>query len=55
MSRGFLFFGAYILEGRLTPRLLAAFETGVEYQIDHALALFAVALARTRQGNVKWH
>ena len=37
MSRSFLFFGTHILKGRLTPRLLAVFETGVQYQIFGAL------------------
>jgi len=37
-------FGAHTLKARLTPELLATFETGVRYQIYHALALLAVAL-----------
>lgn len=36
-------FGAHALRARLTPDLLAVFETGVRYQMYHALALFAVA------------
>lgn len=36
-------FGAHALEGRLEPRDLATFETGVRYQIYHALALLALA------------
>ncbi|MBF8223434.1 DUF423 domain-containing protein [Halomonas sp. 328] len=35
-------FGAHALEGRLTPRLLAAFETGVRYQAWHTLAMLGV-------------
>ncbi|WP_299313847.1 DUF423 domain-containing protein [uncultured Halomonas sp.] len=35
-------FGAHALEGTLTPRLVAAFETGVRYQAWHTLALLAV-------------
>ncbi|MFY0992804.1 DUF423 domain-containing protein [Halomonas sp. C05BenzN] len=35
-------FGAHALEGRLDPRLAAAFETGVRYQAWHTLALLAV-------------
>ncbi|MBB3190191.1 DUF423 domain-containing protein [Halomonas cerina] len=35
-------FGAHALTDRLTPRLLAAFETGVRYQAWHTLALLAV-------------
>jgi uncharacterized membrane protein YgdD (TMEM256/DUF423 family) len=40
-------FGAHGLRGRLTPDLLANFETGVRYQMYHALALLAVAWAAT--------
>lgn len=35
-------FAAHALEGQLTPRLAAAFETGVRYQAWHTLALLAV-------------
>ncbi|TLF53754.1 DUF423 domain-containing protein [Halomonas urmiana] len=35
-------FGAHALDGQLTPRLAAAFETGVRYQAWHTLALLAV-------------
>ncbi|UCG85531.1 MAG: DUF423 domain-containing protein [Gemmatimonadota bacterium] len=41
-------FGAHALRQRLSPDLLAAFETGVRYQVYHALALFAVAWAAGR-------
>ena len=41
-------FGAHALRGRLTPELLAAFETGVRYHLIHALALLAAAWASTR-------
>jgi uncharacterized membrane protein YgdD (TMEM256/DUF423 family) len=41
-------FGAHALRGRLTPELLAAFETGVRYHLIHALALLSVAWATTR-------
>lgn len=37
-------FGAHALRTRLTPDLLAVFETGVRYQMYHALALLGVAL-----------
>jgi len=37
-------FGAHTLKARLALELLATFETGVRYQIYHALALLAVAL-----------
>lgn len=36
-------FGAHGLRQRLTPDMLAIFETGVRYHVYHALGLFAVA------------
>ena len=41
-------FGAHGLRARLTPDLLAVFETAARYQMYHALALLAVAWAVTR-------
>jgi uncharacterized membrane protein YgdD (TMEM256/DUF423 family) len=41
-------FGAHGLKTRLPVDLLATFETGVRYQMYHALALLAVAWAVTR-------
>jgi uncharacterized membrane protein YgdD (TMEM256/DUF423 family) len=41
-------FGAHILRSRLTPEMLAVFDTGVRYQLVHALALLGVAWATTR-------
>ncbi len=41
-------FGAHALRTRLTPDLLAVFETGARYQMYHALALLAVAWMATR-------
>ena len=41
-------FGAHALRTRLAPEALAAFETGVRYQMYHALALLFVAWAATR-------
>ena len=41
-------FGAHGLKGRLGDELLAVFETGVRYQMYHALALFAAAWAAAR-------
>jgi len=41
-------FGAHALKARLPTDLLAVFETGVRYQMAHALALLAVAWACTR-------
>lgn len=59
MNRGLLFigalsaaiavglgaFGAHGLRDVLTPEMLAVFETGVRYQMYHALALVALGLA----------
>ena len=59
MNRGWLFigalsaaiavglgaFGAHGLRAVLTPEMLAVFETGVRYQMYHALALVALGLA----------
>lgn len=36
-------FGAHALKARVTPDLLAVFETGARYQMYHAFALFAAA------------
>jgi uncharacterized membrane protein YgdD (TMEM256/DUF423 family) len=41
-------FGAHALRTRLSPELLAVFETGARYQMYHALGLMAVAWAVTR-------
>lgn len=41
-------FGAHALRERLTEDMLAIFETGVRYQMYHALALLAVAWATTQ-------
>jgi uncharacterized membrane protein YgdD (TMEM256/DUF423 family) len=41
-------FGAHALKDRLAAGLLANFETGVRYQMVHALALLAVAWAVSR-------
>lgn len=41
-------FGAHGLRGRLSPEMLAVFETGVRYHMYHALALLAVAAVLPR-------
>ena len=41
-------FGAHGLKGTLSPDMLANFETGVRYQMYHAVGLLAVAWALTR-------
>ena len=41
-------FGAHALRTRLSPELLAVFETGVRYQMYHAFAVIAAAWAYAR-------
>jgi uncharacterized membrane protein YgdD (TMEM256/DUF423 family) len=41
-------FGAHGLRGRLSPDMLAVFETGVRYHLYHTFALLAVAVLMTR-------
>lgn len=43
-------FGAHGLKGRLSPEALQVFETGVRYQMYHALALVAAAWMADRVG-----
>lgn len=43
-------FGAHALRERLGPELLSVFETGVRYQMYHALALLGCAWAYARWG-----
>ena len=38
-------FGAHALRARLSPELLAVFETGARYQMYHAVAMIAAAWA----------
>ena len=38
-------FGAHAMKEKLSPDMLQIFETGVRYQMYHALGLFAVAWA----------
>ena len=44
-------FGAHALKDRLSPEMLAIFETGVRYHLIHALGLLAVAWAGSRWPN----
>jgi uncharacterized membrane protein YgdD (TMEM256/DUF423 family) len=41
-------FGAHALKARMSPELLGTFETGVRYQMYHALGLMALAWAISR-------
>jgi len=43
-------FAAHGLKSKLTPEYLAVFQTGVHYQMLHALALFGVALLTAHIG-----
>ena len=49
-------FGAHALRARLSPELLAVFETGARYQMYHALGLIAAgwAVARWPGGLTQW-
>ena len=43
-------FGAHALKAVLTPELLLSFETGVKYQLYHALALLALGIMGEQHG-----
>ncbi|EXX91673.1 membrane protein [Paenibacillus darwinianus] len=43
-------FGAHALDGRLTAKMLQTFETGVRYQMYHALGLLVVGVLAERAG-----
>ena len=45
-------FGAHALKGQLTETALGSFETGIRYQMYHALALLVVALLIKQSPNV---
>lgn len=44
-------FGAHALRSALAPDMLAVFETGVRYQMYHALALLATSWSATQWGS----
>jgi uncharacterized membrane protein YgdD (TMEM256/DUF423 family) len=48
-------FGAHSLKAILTPDMLAVFETGVRYQMYHALALLAVGWAAHQYPQASFH
>jgi uncharacterized membrane protein YgdD (TMEM256/DUF423 family) len=50
ISVAFGAFGAHALRGRLSPEMLAVFETAVRYQMYHALAVLVVGLIMARLG-----
>jgi uncharacterized membrane protein YgdD (TMEM256/DUF423 family) len=41
-------FGAHALRGRLSPEMMAVFQTGVQYHMYHALALILVSATMGR-------
>ena len=43
-------FGAHALRAKLSPEMLAVFETGVRYQLYHALAIVVTGLIAGRMG-----
>jgi uncharacterized membrane protein YgdD (TMEM256/DUF423 family) len=43
-------FGAHGLRARISPEMLAVFETGVRYQMYHALALVLTSVLMNRMG-----
>jgi len=47
-------FGAHALEARLSSDLLAVYETGVRYELFHAVALLVVGLAADRWPTAGW-
>ncbi|MGD1897168.1 MAG: DUF423 domain-containing protein [Phormidesmis sp.] len=46
-------FGAHALKGQLTETALGSFETGIRYQMYHAIALLVVALFISQYPDVK--
>ena len=47
-------FGAHALRSRLSPEMLAVFETGVRYQMYHTFAVLIVAAAIGHIGNARF-
>ena len=47
-------FGAHALKARIDPAMLLVYETGVRYQLIHAIALLAVGLAAARFPAGRW-
>jgi uncharacterized membrane protein YgdD (TMEM256/DUF423 family) len=44
-------FGAHVLKSRLSPEMLAVFETGIRYHMYHAFAVLIVAAAIGQTGS----
>lgn len=47
-------FAAHGLKKMITPQMLAVFETGVQYQFYHGIALMIFALVAMRGVTLKW-
>jgi uncharacterized membrane protein YgdD (TMEM256/DUF423 family) len=47
-------FGAHALKAIVAPDLLAVYETGVRYQLFHALALLAIGLGASLRPGERW-
>jgi uncharacterized membrane protein YgdD (TMEM256/DUF423 family) len=47
-------FAAHGLKARLAPEMLAAFQTGVHYQMYHALALIGISVLLKLYGSNPW-
>lgn len=48
-------FGAHLLKSKLSPELLATWQTGVLYHLIHAVALLALALyGRASGADIRW-
>ena len=47
-------FGAHGLAGRIDDKLLSAYQTGVQYQMFHAAALFIAAILSTKFTSTGW-
>lgn len=47
-------FGAHALRARLSPEMLAVFETGARYHLVHALAIFVLGEADRRERGRGW-
>jgi uncharacterized membrane protein YgdD (TMEM256/DUF423 family) len=47
-------FGAHGLKARVSPDMLAVFETGVRYHLFHGLALFVVAWVSAARPAAAW-
>ncbi|MGB3609633.1 MAG: DUF423 domain-containing protein [Cellvibrio sp.] len=54
MAVGLGAFAAHGLKARLAPELLAVFQTGVQYQMYHALALLGIAALLKMVGHNIW-